>query len=770
MDIWAWVDKLTDELEEAGQSRLASLFYRIPDLRSQKEMSQAEALLPEALAAARAMENPWVELFFRHQEMRVRLGNKVEGESALPAVVDLLDFAHQKGCAGCPQVVCTTHDVANCYGNIDGPGWVEERKAVCRETLEGIDSTWICFSCVSREYAEALADEGKLEEAIEYYRQAMRKWIDETDIEEDARDHETLAEYYLRMDSLDEAEAEVATARQFNEKERNEAVGLDLDLSAAYIMARRGQLEEAWELLPPFSDLIPSSYRSWARAAGALAEADLKYNSWQLASIFLKMMDYFEEVGAPRRVLEIGELNLRLALARSSLAVATRSLVIMERQIPRLHKTLGADDLVAGLKARVADMPRKPLPVPADKLLDHLRETEHGDPEEALEWLYAALEERPDDVDIVLWLSSALSALNSPKTIRELLWDFINRYPALSEPLVDEFIRQTPETDLEELERLATALDKDLPRMAQWSRLYRAYRSGRLDDVAELAQKVLDNRPEALGARLLWARAAMNHEEYATAARLYNEVVELTERDEDHDGDFYRWDLMVAATCCGDWAKVREAGIALGMRIEPGDGPINDDDGNWVRICYDEDGQGQTVFGFRNGPVTARITSCSWPGRVQHLQDWVVFDPAPLEEAPEDEEALRYYAPPYRLVKVLGKGGYTSWFVDGAHPGEAAWNEFLEKMDKEGLIIDERSNDDYTVKDPAAPEDDSEESRLPGLYFLIGSPSGYSPAALDGLLSELTAGWPHPAAWLNLAKAAGKPVEKHQDTIERYDL
>ena len=131
MDVWGWVDKLTAELEESGQEHAAGLFYRFVDLIMEQEIPQAEAMLPEVMAMAKAMENPWVEVFFRHWEMRLRVGIKGEGESALPAIVDFLDFAHSKECEGCPQSMCARQDIADCYGNIDGPGWAEERRAAC---------------------------------------------------------------------------------------------------------------------------------------------------------------------------------------------------------------------------------------------------------------------------------------------------------------------------------------------------------------------------------------------------------------------------------------------------------------------------------------------------------------------------------------------------------------------------------------------------------------------------------------------------------------
>ncbi|XEQ05759.1 hypothetical protein LPA67_06435 [Salmonella enterica subsp. enterica] len=59
-------------------------------------------------------------------------------------------------------------DLSACYENIDGPGWAAERMAVCEETIARIDPTWNCFQCLSTEYASALMDTHRHEEALAY--------------------------------------------------------------------------------------------------------------------------------------------------------------------------------------------------------------------------------------------------------------------------------------------------------------------------------------------------------------------------------------------------------------------------------------------------------------------------------------------------------------------------------------------------------------------------------------------------------------------------
>lgn len=68
-----------------------------------------------------------------------------------------------------------TQDLASCYANVDGPGWVEERIEVCDETLARIDPTWACFHCLSNEKAEALLDDGRGEDALAFLAEQEKK-------------------------------------------------------------------------------------------------------------------------------------------------------------------------------------------------------------------------------------------------------------------------------------------------------------------------------------------------------------------------------------------------------------------------------------------------------------------------------------------------------------------------------------------------------------------------------------------------------------------
>jgi biopolymer transport protein ExbD len=95
MNIWHWIEQLQASLREAGQAHSADLIDRFSSEICDQEVERAEALMPELRALCKTLENPWLEVFVRHWDLRNRLGNKSEGETALAETVALFEFAHR---------------------------------------------------------------------------------------------------------------------------------------------------------------------------------------------------------------------------------------------------------------------------------------------------------------------------------------------------------------------------------------------------------------------------------------------------------------------------------------------------------------------------------------------------------------------------------------------------------------------------------------------------------------------------------------------------
>ena len=324
MDIWNWVEKLQEDLRQAGQAQNAHLLTRLADEVSELQVDRVDALLPEARALGKALDNPWVDVYVGHWALRNRVGNRVEGESALGEAVSLFERAHREDTLECPQSICVTQDLAACYGNIDGPGWVPERIEVCDETLARIDPTWACFQCLSCEKADALLDDGRAQDALDYLKaqadavEARGKEVFDSFPEMQIKILLASGRAEEAMVLIEQREAEVAAAGEYEPANCT----VPRRLSRAWALAQLGRDEEALQQLVPWSELTPNTWRLWATTVALLCSRDPARNTWNLGTRFNTIIEHFASVGAHRLVIELAALSLELALQRGARWVA----------------------------------------------------------------------------------------------------------------------------------------------------------------------------------------------------------------------------------------------------------------------------------------------------------------------------------------------------------------------------------------------------------------------------------------------------------------
>lgn len=340
MDIWNWVEKLQGDLRQAGQAQNAHLLNRLADEVSELQIDRVDALLPEARALGKALDNPWVDVYVGHWALRNRVGNRVEGESALGEAVSLFERAHREDTLECPQSICVTQDLAACYGNIDGPGWVPERIEVCDETLGRIDPSWACFQCLSCEKADALLDDGRGQEALDYL-QAQADAVEACGKEVFDSFPEMQIKILLAVGRADEAlaliekrEAEVAASGEYEPANCT----VPRRLSKAWALAQLGRDEEALQQLVPWSELTPNYWRLWANTAAALCQRDPARNTWDLGTRFNTIIEHFARVGSHRLLIEVAALSLELALQRGARWVALRQLELARTHLAQLRQ------------------------------------------------------------------------------------------------------------------------------------------------------------------------------------------------------------------------------------------------------------------------------------------------------------------------------------------------------------------------------------------------------------------------------------------------
>jgi hypothetical protein len=758
MDIWKWVFDAERDLREAGNERLADLMMSVVENTQESKPELVAAALPEALAGARAMKNPWLEVYFRHWGINNRMSDLVEGEKALPEIVSLLEFSHREETIQCPQSVCATQDIAMCYGNMDGPGWVSERLAVCEEALARINPEWPCFDCISEEYVHALIDDKRGEEAITFVSRQQKAMIDAGN-DPDQRLNKMKLRAMRLQGQTDEA---LALLEQIESDEDSDDSEQEVNVLAGFkalLLADKQQYEAAWQCLPDWEDLKPGAYPEWAEAVFLIAQADAQYNHWRLGRQLQKSLDHLSKVGAHHHTVEVAIAHIRLALGRRAHWTAARAFNIAKVSLAKLRQPQAFNSIFADLAQQIdAITPvSADLPVPAAELAAYLNAQEDGSPENDVQHLLQACKQLPHDAELASFAANALAACGAVEECKNHLWQFVRANPTVDGPNYSLANRILDTQDHAAIDQLVSEIQAVNPSAALWFNAQSSYQQKRYDN----------KHPESIGALDFWAQAALANQDIATALRIRKQLVESSQPDTDDLIDNL-WGLVIMASAAQDWPSVRRAALALGMELTDAASETDVIEENWglVFIQIAQNNDSKTHLAYRTGPATARILAHSNAPDDQHLNDWVAFDVRPLEPMPESEEERENFITTFKAIHVIEAGGFGhSCFCDGAHPGEKAFVKFSEALSIKGWELNVASEDDYTVSDP-----DKDDATLPGCYFQVAAPLGVTPKEIDATLQTLTAKWKHPICWPRFADRAGIDTARHIEIVERYDL
>lgn len=756
--IWGWVNKLQEELDEAGQNQAAQLIDKLSDDVAELNIGKVEAAMPEALALSRSLQNPWLEVYFRHWEMRNRVGSLVQGEVALKDAVEFFEFAHREETMECPQSICVTQDLAECYANMDGPGWVEERLAVAEETLERISPKWNCFQCLSCEYAEALIDDQRYHEALGYLDQQEQKILAAgEELFGSLSSRKVMA--YVKLGEYEKAYELFLQNIKNSEKNYQWRKHVEMDsVNRAHLLALLGKIEESREALPAWSSISPMSYQTWIAAAVTIAKKDAEFNTWSLSSIIQQALNYYDSVGTYRRIIDMSMDQIDLALARGSVWCANQALKMMQTTLPKLRKQDGIQAIIDQYAEKIATFGQAELPVPANELLAWLNAQEDRDPEKEIDWLQLAAKALPEDQEVLSSLIDALKALNADQEAMEYLWAFVEKDRTdsqLAYTLLSLLINGQKTAELDRF----IALFEPESAIALWSKIQRALNEKNLDQAKTLSFKMYELYPDYRGPISVLVYVFVEQKDFANAAKWKCTLANMEE-----DPRNQLWDVMSYLCAAENWDEARNVAAELEINLVSESGVIEEDWGLVYIRTFTEDGP-YDALAQCNGPVTARILEPSAPSMKEQLcNDWVVFDAEHLVERPEDENER--FIPVFRKLHTLEKGNFgTSWLVDGAFPGDELFDQFKAQLDEKGWRIWVRSPEDYTVTDS-----ENNDASLAGIYFVLTAPQNISAKEIDQAMHDLTKAWDHSMVWYYLAKEAGKAVEPHLALIERYQL
>ncbi|MEZ4374697.1 MAG: hypothetical protein R3B07_28035 [Polyangiaceae bacterium] len=770
-------------LLKRGHVRLAHALDDLPSLVVDEEHDAVDALVAEALPLARAADNPWLEVFIRHWELQSKVLNREQVKDSLPLAVELLELSSRPETKDCPQSVCATQDLASCYATLDGPGYVSERVAVARETLARIDPTWPCFLCISSELVDALLDGSEAEAALNEVKQVRAALLE--------RDQRQACPALIRprvdaLFALGRFEEALMELELWDEPASGSSGEMAIRLRKVRAHAALGQITQAKDLLPDPESIskTPSHYSAWIRAAEALVAAGGLTNDADLGAVLRGMRLSQEQNGARFLAFESAVVGTELALARGARQTARLELRQVDRLFPELRapKAPGVVPWVERVEAARASLSAAD-PAPPSLDVEPNPEVMWENAAGAVDWQTQVLDGQA--LDAVLSCLQSMGYLAEAESVAERAVngasDDASRLSAslrwaelLSEKGDGEralkLLDGLGELGGEEFWLRARAEVDCLRRLGDDQRL-----RGRLAALCERA----DAPP---GAVLLLSELEARLGEPQQAFALALRAAEALPRGEAD------WKVIELGTELGAWSEVRRAANRLGMPVELGSAPI-DEEWGLVQVVFAEDAQRKLVA-LRTGPVTARVLElCGPTAEVEHGDDRVIFDPEPVEPPPHHEHGpdcdhdhdhddhahgceeehehgpdcehshASEWIPVFAVRKIIRAGELASFTIDGLHPGDDALQAIADLLDGFGGRLEVRSPDEYSLRVPdLLPElgwPRPEAGERPAVYGFFAVPEAQDPRAVHDALTSLCSTQRALLVWPELCEAAG---------------
>ncbi len=307
------------------------------------------------LVEARALGRPWLEVYTRHWRLQAANADD-RGAVALSEATATFEFAHRDETARCPQSVCVVQDLCITYGNTDGPGFADARIAVALETLDRIDPSWSCWSCLSTELVRALLDAERLDDAAAAL-DARRAAVFESGLVPSLSLDLTQVMILIRRGRADDALTMIddlaSRAHPGWDPERKAA---RLALLRCETLAALGRGDEARACLPsPETVKRRALGRSrWIATIERLVELGSLDNDDTIATWVHDVVDHARAGGAWRRMFDTAAAQARLALARGSAGDALDALAALREARGELRVDAGAAATLAELESQVS--------------------------------------------------------------------------------------------------------------------------------------------------------------------------------------------------------------------------------------------------------------------------------------------------------------------------------------------------------------------------------------------------------------------------------
>jgi tetratricopeptide (TPR) repeat protein len=726
MDIWRWVGRTVESLREAGHDELAGLVYQVPEWVCDDDHARAESGVVRALELAKPLRNPWLEVYFKHWLLQSRVLHRLEVGPSLREAVALMELATRPEAQGCPQSICATQDLVNCYAGVDGPGYAPERLAATRQTLDRIDPSWACWECISAEHADALLDDGRPAEALEFLQAQVAARIAAVG-DRGASDQLALqrTDTLLALGRPEEAWEVLQTAPRPDSVHR----ATWFAIKEAFVLCVLGRHEEAVEHLPAPSAIwgTPTHYEEWQRPAVAID------NDWRLDRFLCELQGALTANGATRPAMETALRRGRLAVGRGRPGVAADRLAEAEALARELVRPLDAPALVATLRADIdaCDALEAPLPVSPEAAIEVAGE----DPEGALPVLQAARGRWADHAGLLCQTATALDELGRLPEARAALEAWLD---AGDRPDGDDrrtvmgawydLVRRAPDDAVwDRLDAEIARADDEAARRVRRGAAHMAWSAGDLDRARALLAPAVDEAPHDAMLVGLYAAILSDAGEHEEALGLLNAVAAHNPPGPWDD------DRLVLATRLGRPDVLADAAARVGDAL---------DGGGDLLVVVRRDAEGANLrLARRTGPASARLATID-PRTPDDLHDELLFDPTPLRQAvPEDQ------LPQVHEIERLRPGGWRAFPLEGVHPGESLLKTLEEALGA-GCMLRDCSAETYRVTD-------ADGASQPGLYAWLAVAPDVDLSTVLTRLVETTAALEGPVVAPILATAAG---------------
>ncbi len=751
-NIWAWVRERREQLGagDASAQRLAELMRELPSAAADEAHERVDSMVPEAVALARELEQPWVELFIRHWSLQSRVLHRRQAGDELREAVSLLDFASGQRTRGCPQSICAVQDLAACYAIRDGPGYVQERLAVARETLGRIDPSWACFDCISAEYFSALMDDRRAAEALEFVEGQIAAQAEYGEFEPGfnmisnrARALSELgrpAQALALLDSLRNVAGQ-GRSRQMTHRQSRVTILLALD-----------RLDEARALHPPLSAIRDTAghFHDWVQNQAALIDRGRIPNTTAVGRELLDVQRRLEQNGARWDTAMTALVGARLALARGAREVARMLLDDFDRVAAGLRRPELLADRRRELKEALSGANERER----DGAVDD------DDAERALERLTVARREHPDDPELALEYAAALRRIGRADMARALLEQEAGSDERvtleLARVLLDERDHAALDALFERAFEAKRGADKDSAQLSlAWIYGESLRERGELERAVEFDRGMLERAPELFLVRLRLAanaRALGNWE--AALAALERAAEQLEPGNVD-------WDRITAATVLGRWASVRAAADRIGIATPgSGDEPIEQEFGTIRCEFVEPSGRRERYWARRTSLCGATIIEIALPDDLQHYRDRIVFEPVDLDRHTVTDD--RRHRPCFEVVAVVEPGRWRAFLLRGYDPGTEQFEQLRARVGEAGFGFERITAPGRTAVDPR-PDADAREVQT--VFVLLAIPEELDAKVLRGLIAEVTADWELPLLGPKLDLAAGEPEAAADATV-----